>query len=61
MTTLEIINQIESDKKAALKEPAHALLSEIYRQAKEYYPAFSKQIVDAELEELVKKNSIRIG
>lgn len=61
MTTLEIITQINADKIRGKKEPSYALLWEIYCQAARHYAIGAKEIVNAELEELVKANIITIG
>lgn len=61
MTTLEIITQINADKIRGNKEPSYALLKEIYRDAARHYHIGAKEIVNAELEELVKANIITIG
>lgn len=61
MTTLEIINLIEADKKRRKVAPTHALLMEVIRKAEEYYPVCAREIVMAELEELVNQHIITLG
>lgn len=61
MTTLEIINLIEADKKRRKVAPTHALLLEVIRKAEEYYPVCARDIVVAELEELVNQRVISLG
>lgn len=54
MTTIEIINQIEADKKARKIEPHHALLTEIYKYG-------NWETVKAELTELWRDKKIQVG
>lgn len=61
MTTLEIINLIEADKKRRKVAPTHALLFEVLRKAEEYYPVCACEIVMAELEELKNNQVITMG
>ncbi len=61
MTIIEIINQIEADKKKRKVAPTHARLREVLNMAAQYYPICVNEIVSAELEELVKQNVISIG
>jgi hypothetical protein len=61
MSIIEIINQIEADKRKRKVAPTHALYLEVVSKASEYYPICVKEIVTAELEELVKQNIITIG
>ncbi|OJV40854.1 MAG: hypothetical protein BGO29_14905 [Bacteroidales bacterium 36-12] len=61
MKTIEIINQIEADKKERKIEPAHALVCEVIIKAKKYYQICTDEIVMAELEELVKQGVILMG
>ena len=54
MTAIEIINQIEADKKARHIEPHHAILIDIYKYG-------NWEAIKAELTELWKDNKIHIG
>lgn len=61
MTTLEIINLIEADKKADHKAPTHALISEVKGKLFPIHGIFTKQIMTSEIEELVKQKKIYLG
>lgn len=61
MTTLEIINLIESDKKERKIVPSHAIMSEVISKAVEHFPISAKDIVTAEIKELVTNGIILIG
>ena len=54
MTAIEIINQIEADKKARKIEPQHALLTDIYKYG-------NWETVKAELTELWRDKKIYVG
>ena len=61
MTAIEIIQQIESDKKSRGIEPAHALLIEIETIAVMDKQALALEIVRAELIQLWKDKKIQVG
>ena len=61
MTAIEIINQIEADKKARSIEPHHATLREIEVMACINQQELALCIVRAELVELWKEKKIQIG
>lgn len=61
MSILEIINQIEADKKKRNIYPSHAVFREIEKAAADHYPIGAQEIVAEELKELVKQNAITIG
>lgn len=61
MTVIDIIRKIEQDKRSRNKEPSYALYYEVLKEASGIYHTFTKQVVNAELEELVKANIITIG
>ena len=61
MTTLEIINQIEADKKANCIELTHALKLEVIKFAQSISIDHAKEIIEFELTELEKAGKIVIG
>jgi len=61
MTVIEIINQIEADKKRQGIEPHHALLREIEAIAVMNHEALALEIVRAELVQLWKDKKIQVG
>lgn len=61
MTTLEIINQIESDKIRRHVYPDHALVIEVIIAAQKAEMLFAKEIIESELNELQRVGKIRIG
>lgn len=61
MTTLEIINQIESDKIRRRIYPDHALKLEVIKVAQGMEIIFANEIIESELIELEKLGKIRTG
>ena len=61
MTAIEIINQIEADKRTRLIEPHFATLIEIEGVAKNTQPVITREMVRAELVQLWKDKKIRVG
>ncbi len=61
MTTLEIINQIESDKIRRHIYPEHACKIEVIKAAQAMKMIFAKEIIESELIELEKAGKIKIG
>ena len=61
MTAIEIINQIEADKKARHIEPHHAMLIEIEAMACINQQELALSIVRAELVQLWEDKKIQIG
>ena len=61
MTAIEIIQQIESDKKSRGIEPTHALLIEIEDIAVMNHQSLALEIVRAELIQLWKDKKIQVG
>jgi len=61
MTAIEIIQQIESDKKSRGIEPTHALLIEIETIAVMDKQSLALEIVRAELVQLWKDKKIQVG
>jgi hypothetical protein len=61
MTAIEIINQIEADKRTRLIEPHFATLLDIESVAKNSQPVITRDIIRAELIQLWKDKKIRVG
>ena len=61
MSTLDIINLIESDKKERYIMPTHALKLEVINRAQSNSILFAKEVIEAELIELERTGKIRIG
>lgn len=61
MSTLEIINMIEADKKLRKIEPSYALKVEVIRAAHNQNMFFAKEIIEFELIELQRTGAIEIG
>lgn len=61
MTILEIINQIEADKKANCIELTHALKLEVIKFAQSISIDHARETIEAELTELEKAGKIIIG
>jgi len=61
MTAIEIINQIEADKKARKVEPTHALIREVENIAYQVHGVFAKHIIISELDRLIRDRVIIIG
>ena len=61
MTTLEIINQIEADKKARKIERSYALKIEVIKIAQSMGMTFAKEIIEAEIKELERTGRIKLG
>jgi hypothetical protein len=61
MTTLEIINLIESDKKRKRICPDHACKIEVIKAAQAMNMIFANEIIESELIELERAGKIKIG
>ena len=61
MTAIEIINQIEADKKARCIERSYALKLEVIKIAQSMGMAFANEIIEAEIIELERQGKIILG
>ena len=61
MTAIEIINQIEADKKARKIERSYALKLEVIKKAQSMGMAFANEIIEAEIIELERQGKIVLG